>query len=181
MVMVLIIWTFSSLLEEREAEEEIWLVAIVWRLIATGSGWRKKKKKQKKKETYAMAHHGMESLKDGGDESYELEERGLLVEGRKAGEKLPRGDDGFDDSESEYEEEEEVDDRRGRRRRRRRRRRGGSASTAASFQLYTPDEEKAVVRKFDRRLVVFVALLYMLSFLDRSSKFFFLGSLTGHW
>jgi len=127
-----------------------------------------------------MAHHGMESLKDGGDELYELEERGLLVEGRKAGEKLPGGDDGFDDYESEYEEGEEVDNRRGRRRRRRRTGRGGSASTAASFQLYTPDEEKAVVRKFDRRLVVFVALLYMLSFLDRSSKSsFFLGSLTG--
>ena len=39
----------------------------------------------------------------------------------------------------------------------------------ASFQLYTPDEEAAVVRKLDRRLVVFVAGLYMLSFLDRSS------------
>lgn len=36
-------------------------------------------------------------------------------------------------------------------------------------QLYTPEEERAVVRKFDRKLVVFVALLYMLSFLDRSS------------
>lgn len=47
--------------------------------------------------------------------------------------------------------------------------RRGSASTTLSFQLYTPDEEQAVVRKFDRRLVLFVALLYMLSFLDRSS------------
>ena len=47
--------------------------------------------------------------------------------------------------------------------------RRGSMSTVASFQLYTPDEEQAVVRKFDRRLVLFVALLYMLSFLDRSS------------
>ncbi|KAM7222761.1 major facilitator superfamily transporter [Rhypophila decipiens] len=42
-------------------------------------------------------------------------------------------------------------------------------ASVASFQLYTPDEEKAVVRKFDRKLVVFVALLYMLSFLDRSN------------
>ncbi len=48
-------------------------------------------------------------------------------------------------------------------------RRRPSVSTTASFQLYTPDEEQAVVRKFDRRLVLFVALLYMLSFLDRSS------------
>lgn len=43
-------------------------------------------------------------------------------------------------------------------------------STAASFQLYTPDEDIAVRRKFDRKLVLFVALLYMLAFLDRSSK-----------
>jgi hypothetical protein len=44
-----------------------------------------------------------------------------------------------------------------------------SASSVESFQLYTPDEEKTVRRKFDRKLVLFVALLYMLSFLDRSS------------
>ncbi|OBT68535.1 hypothetical protein VE03_01673 [Pseudogymnoascus sp. 23342-1-I1] len=47
--------------------------------------------------------------------------------------------------------------------------RRGSTSTTQSFQLYTPDEERAVVRKFDKRLVLFVALLYMLSFLDRSN------------
>ena len=35
---------------------------------------------------------------------------------------------------------------------------------------YTPEEERAVVRKLDRRLVLFVAFLYMLSFLDRSSQ-----------
>ena len=35
---------------------------------------------------------------------------------------------------------------------------------------YTSEEERAVVRKLDRRLVLFLALLYMLSFLDRSSK-----------
>lgn len=44
-----------------------------------------------------------------------------------------------------------------------------SDSTIRSFMLYTPDEERAVVRKFDRRLVLFMALLYMLSFLDRSN------------
>lgn len=37
--------------------------------------------------------------------------------------------------------------------------------------VYTPEEERAVVRKFDRRLVLFVALLYLLSFLDRSSEY----------
>ena len=49
--------------------------------------------------------------------------------------------------------------------------RRASASTLQSFMLYTPDEERSVIRKFDRRLVLFVALLYMLSFLDRSSTF----------
>jgi hypothetical protein len=49
--------------------------------------------------------------------------------------------------------------------------RRASVSTVQSYQLYTPDEERAVVRKFDRKLVLFVAFLYMLSFLDRSSKF----------
>ncbi|KAL8661757.1 MAG: hypothetical protein Q9202_005319 [Teloschistes flavicans] len=34
---------------------------------------------------------------------------------------------------------------------------------------FTPDEERAVVRKFDRHLVLFIALLYMLGFLDRSN------------
>lgn len=36
---------------------------------------------------------------------------------------------------------------------------------------YTPEEENEVVRRFDRRLVPFLALLYLLSFLDRSSMF----------
>jgi hypothetical protein len=38
-----------------------------------------------------------------------------------------------------------------------------------SFELYTPDEEKALLKKLDTRLVLFLALLYMLSFLDRGS------------
>ena len=45
----------------------------------------------------------------------------------------------------------------------------GSHTSAQTFMLYTPDEEQSVIRKFDSRLVLFVALLYMLSFLDRSS------------
>ncbi|RSL79233.1 hypothetical protein CEP51_007523 [Fusarium floridanum] len=48
-------------------------------------------------------------------------------------------------------------------------RRALSPGSVASFQLYTPDEDRAVRRKFDRRLVLFVALLFMLSFLDRSN------------
>jgi len=42
-------------------------------------------------------------------------------------------------------------------------------ASVASFQLYTPDEEDRVRRKLDTRLVLFVALLYLLSFLDRSN------------
>ena len=47
--------------------------------------------------------------------------------------------------------------------------RRGSASTTQSFMLYTPDEEGTIINKFDCKLVLFVAFLYMLSFIDRSS------------
>ncbi len=47
-------------------------------------------------------------------------------------------------------------------------RRAGN-STRDGVVRYSPEEERAVVRKFDRRLVLFMALLYMLSFLDRSN------------
>lgn len=86
-------------------------------------------------------------------ESYKLQRR------ESDPEKVWNGDGG--EEEDEGEEEEEYEDS-GRRRR-------TSVSTVQSYQLYTPDEERAVVRKFDRKLVLFVALLYMLSFLDRSS------------
>jgi phosphatidylinositol 3,5-bisphosphate 5-phosphatase len=45
-----------------------------------------------------------------------------------------------------------------------------SVESAQSYELYTPDEERRVLRKLDRRLVSFMALLYCLSFLDRSSE-----------
>lgn len=51
-------------------------------------------------------------------------------------------------------------------RRRRRRLRGRRKEF-----LYTREEEKKVIRKFDWNLVGFLAFLYMLSFLDRSSTF----------
>jgi MFS family permease len=41
--------------------------------------------------------------------------------------------------------------------------------SVASFELYTPDEERKVRHKLDTRLVLFVALLYLFSFLDRSN------------
>lgn len=44
-----------------------------------------------------------------------------------------------------------------------------SSSTVHSYELYTPDEERAVVRKLDRNVVLFMSLLYLLSFLDRSN------------
>ena len=44
--------------------------------------------------------------------------------------------------------------------------------------LYTAEEEKNVVRKFDRKLVVFVAILYLLAFLDRSSTSFIFLSIS---
>lgn len=72
--------------------------------------------------------HNDGSDDDGGDEVYELDERGSREMGR-AHHGRPRN---------------------------------GSFS-------YTAEEERAVVEKFDRRLVLFVAFLYMLSFLDRSS------------
>ena len=40
---------------------------------------------------------------------------------------------------------------------------------AAATTLFTLQEERDVIQKFDRRLVLFVAFLYLLSFLDRSS------------
>ena len=47
----------------------------------------------------------------------------------------------------------------------------GGTSNVQTAKLYTSDEERIVRRKFDRRLVLFVAFLYMLSFLDRSSTY----------
>lgn len=44
------------------------------------------------------------------------------------------------------------------------------SSTKSGFSKYTALEEKEIVKKFDRKLVPFLALLYMLSFLDRSSE-----------
>lgn len=43
------------------------------------------------------------------------------------------------------------------------------ALSVQSYELYTPDEESRVLRKLDRNLVAFLALLYALSFLDRSN------------
>lgn len=54
-----------------------------------------------------------------------------------------------------------------------------SSPVDSNFILYTPDEERAVIKVLDRRLVLFIALLYMLSFLDRSSTFNLINGGTG--
>ncbi|KAI9052773.1 hypothetical protein LZ554_003046 [Drepanopeziza brunnea f. sp. 'monogermtubi'] len=87
-------------------------------------------------------------------ESFKLQRRG------RDAEKLEAGIE--EEEEEEVEEENEDDEEHPIRDRRR-----ASVSTTQSYQLYTPDEERAVVRKLDRKLVTFVTLLYMLGFLDR--------------
>ncbi|KAK3318284.1 major facilitator superfamily domain-containing protein [Apodospora peruviana] len=121
---------------------------------------------------------------DAGVETYELEEGSYFGEkhrqavavgvggnssSRRDGYEVSEGGSDEDDYGGHDDDAEKHITQQRQGRRGRRRRHGASVSTAASFQLYTPDEEKAVVRKFDRKLVVFVALLYMLSFLDRSN------------
>ncbi len=102
-----------------------------------------------------------------GGEAYELQDRDPEKAHRRGDVSDQPRDDGYES------EEEDAESTRARRRR-------ASVSTTASFQLYTPDEEQAVVRKFDRRLVMFVALLYMLSFLDRSSTWVPDSAMLGH-
>ena len=51
----------------------------------------------------------------------------------------------------------------------RRAQQGNLSKTHTDKPYFTADEEKTLVRKFDKRVVLFLAILYMLSFLDRSS------------
>ena len=44
-----------------------------------------------------------------------------------------------------------------------------AAKAPTASQDYTDTEERTVLRKFDRRLILFLGLLYLLSFLDRSN------------
>ncbi|KAK4896879.1 hypothetical protein LTR27_005126 [Elasticomyces elasticus] len=86
------------------------------------------------------------------EEGYELRELGesVRLQQRRNGTK-----------EDEALEDDEGDALNGRKRRRR--------ASIQSFELYTPTEERRVRRKLDTHLVLFVALLYLLSFLDRSN------------
>jgi hypothetical protein len=95
--------------------------------------------------------------------SYKL--RRLSREGREKVWNVDEDNEDEDDGDGEGNRGEQEDGNHGKIMRRRR-----SALSVESYKLYTPDEEMEVVRIFDRKLVLFVALLYMLSFLDRSSK-----------
>lgn len=75
-----------------------------------------------------------------------------------------RGSDEYGNKEGEEEEEEEGEEKTFLPRRR--------DADVQDYELFTPDEEQAVVKRLDRRLVLFMGLLYMLSFLDRSSMQF---------
>lgn len=54
-----------------------------------------------------------------------------------------------------------------------------SLDSVQSYELYTPDEDRTVRRRLDRKLVGFMALLYCLSFLDRTSEYSHLYVFTG--
>ena len=82
------------------------------------------------------------------------------VELRKLHYSPPHGRDQAEDEPSEQDTE-DADDETYKRRRPKR--------VATQSKDYTDEEEVAVVRKLDRKLVMFLGLLYMLSFLDRSN------------
>lgn len=90
-----------------------------------------------------------------GIEAYELRDIAVAV-GRGRG-SLTDGDDNDDNDDDDNDDDDDEEDE------------GSDDGLMDSRIVYTAEEERAVVRKFDRRLVLFVALLYMLSFLDRSS------------
>ena len=101
---------------------------------------------------------GTSSRAADGGEAYELRDFG----GRDGGEY------GHDDDED---EDDDTDARMmGAKHRKGDARRRGESDDSNPL-VFTPDEEKVVVRKFDRRLVLFLAFCYMLSFVDRSSAF----------
>ncbi|KAI1491464.1 major facilitator superfamily domain-containing protein [Biscogniauxia mediterranea] len=109
--------------------------------------------------------HGINFGIGGDAETYELQDRTIQESSSCAIEMEDDDDDDSDDDEKIKDDEDEGhhDLERGPRPRR------TSVSSIASFQLYTREEERAVVRKFDRRLVMFLAVCYMVSFIDRAN------------
>ncbi|KAK5121435.1 hypothetical protein LTR85_005268 [Meristemomyces frigidus] len=102
--------------------------------------------------------HALDDLE--AEEGYELKQLGRARNDPHADQDAVTG--ARDDDGSEDEEDEEEDNAMTGRKKRRR-------ASVQSFELYTPDEERRVRRKLDTRLVLFVALLYLMSFLDRSN------------
>jgi len=102
---------------------------------------------------------GLEDLE--AKEGYELRDLNAVARPRQQGVAGGSADKeaGDDDDDEDHEGGGAVN---GRARRRR--------ASVQSYELYTPDEERRVRRKLDTRLVLFVALLYLMSFLDRSSS-----------
>ncbi|KAI0598337.1 major facilitator superfamily domain-containing protein [Biscogniauxia sp. FL1348] len=108
--------------------------------------------------------HGISFGMESGTETYELQDRTIQESSTCAIAVEDDDDDDDDDEKVKDDEDEGHHDLEGGPRPRR-----ASVSSIASFQLYTPEEERAVVRKFDRRLVVFLAVCYMVSFIDRAN------------
>ncbi|KAI0489855.1 major facilitator superfamily domain-containing protein [Xylaria cf. heliscus] len=102
---------------------------------------------------------------DDGSEIYELKEfRGHAIRMRDE----DRDEDEDEDEDEGYSEDDE--EARGNRERAGTRLSDGTvASSGSRPQFYTAKEENAVIRKLDRRLVMFLAFCYMLSFVDRSN------------
>ncbi|TKA64814.1 hypothetical protein B0A55_10552 [Friedmanniomyces simplex] len=89
------------------------------------------------------------------EEGYELRELGERAESRQRRDTVGGAED----------DEDEGHGRAGAANSHKRRRR----ASVQSYELYTPNEERRVRRKLDTHLVLFVALLYLMSFLDRSN------------
>ncbi|GAB7362637.1 hypothetical protein MBLNU230_g2947t1 [Neophaeotheca triangularis] len=98
------------------------------------------------------------------DEGYELKEFGQHSDRAKGEGPSTAGAEDNDADDDEGSEDEAAGALRKRTEPRRRR-----TSSIQSFELYTPDEERRVRRKLHTHLVLFVCLLYLLSFLDRSN------------
>ena len=110
---------------------------------------------------YEKATASVEPLRDADDDGYEMAE--MSKDGKRVDEEcgdVQQAMAGAEEQDSEHEDDRAPLAGTGRRRRR---------SSLQSFQLYTPDEEAKVRHKLDTRLVLFVALLYMMAFLDRSN------------
>lgn len=78
------------------------------------------------------------------------------------GDDAETGEPASGDEDNRYESDEDVE---------------GKTRRAGDGPKYTTQEEKEVVSVFDRRLVPFLALLYLLAFLDRSSMLASIGFL----